>query len=346
MSTITESRPRSDDFGHLTEPFRRELLAYCYRMLGSVDDAEETVQEVYLAAWRAYDGFEGRSSLRTWLYRIATRKCLKALQQSKRRPLPSDLNAASTNPHAALGERMPEVPWLQPIPDVLFATPAADPAAVVVERHTMRLALVAALQQLPPRQRAVLILRDVLQWSAAEVATLLDMTAAAVNSALQRARAQVPVSEDGLEEEPMDPHARALLDRYVAAFETADVHGLVAVLADDARWEMPPIPTWFTGRDTILAFLDKRMRALGEATVIATSANGQPAFAVYGRDHDGVCRPHALHVLSLTRAGISRVVAFQDAKLFPRFDLPPTLIDKGTQSISTGTRRVQGEDRA
>jgi RNA polymerase sigma-70 factor (TIGR02960 family) len=327
MSTITDSLARSDDFGQLTEPFRRELLAYCYRMLGSVDDAEETVQEVYLAAWRGYDGFEGRSSLRTWLYRIATRKCLKALERGKRRPLPSDLSAASTDPHATLGQRMPEVPWLQPIPDALFATPAADPAAVVVERHTMRLALVAALQQLPPRQRAVLILREVLQWSAAEAATLLDMTTAAVNSALQRARAQVPVTEDGLEEQPMEPHVRALLDRYVAAFETADVHGLVAVLADDVRWEMPPIPTWFTGRDTVLAFLDERMRVFGEARVVVTSANGQPALAVYGRDHDGVYRPHALHVLTLTRAGINRVIAFQDAELFPRFGLAPALTD-------------------
>jgi RNA polymerase sigma-70 factor (TIGR02960 family) len=261
MPTITDSRTRSDDFGRLAEPFRRELLAYCYRMLGSVDEAEETVQEVYLDAWRGYNGFEGRSSLRTWLYRIATRKCLKSLQRSKRRPLPSDLSGASADPHAALGRRLPEVPWLQPIPDALFTTPVADPATVVVERHTMRLAPVAALQQLPARQRAVLILREVLEWSASEVATLLEMTTAAVNSALQRARAQVPVTEDGLEEEPMEPHTRALLARYVAAFETADVDGLVAVLADDVRWEMPPIPTWFSGRDTILAFLDKRMRA-------------------------------------------------------------------------------------
>jgi RNA polymerase sigma-70 factor (ECF subfamily) len=223
---------------------------------------------------------------------------------------------------------MPDVPWLQPIPDALFTTPAADPAAVVVKRHTMRLALVAALQQLPPRQRAVLILRDVLEWHASEVAALLEMSTAAVNSALQRARAQVPVSEDGLKEEPMEPHTRALLDRYVAAFETADVHGLVAVLADDVRWEMPPIPTWFTGRDIVLAFLDKRMEALGEATVIATSANGQPAFAVYGRDHDGVYRPHALHVLTLTPAGVSRVIAFQDAGLFSRFGLPPALVEE------------------
>ncbi|WP_083871478.1 sigma-70 family RNA polymerase sigma factor [Nocardia aobensis] len=320
MQTMTEAEAGDKDFERLSEPFRRELLAYCYRMLGSVEDAEEVVQDVYLAAWRAYDRFEERSSLRTWLYRITTRACFKALDNSRRRPLPADLVAPQTNSDAALDAPTREVPWLQPIPDFLFTTAPADPATVVVERQTMRLALIGALQQLPPRQRAVLILRDVLQWRAAEVAELLEMTTAAVNSALQRARTQVPVRRDELTE-PAEPQLRALLDRYVAAFETADVDQLVAVLTEDARWEMPPITTWFEGRDTIVAFLTKQMRVIGPATLVAAAANGQPAFAVYARGGDGTYHPHALHVLTLTTDGVARIVAFHGASLFPLFGL-------------------------
>lgn len=320
MRIMAEPTVASEDFGTLSEPFRRELLAYCYRMLGSVHEAEEVVQDVLLDAWRAYDGFEGRSSLRTWLYRIAARACLKALEKGRRRPLPADLGAPETNPEARLVERTPEIPWLQPIPDFLFTAAPVDPATVVVERQTMRLALVGALQQLPPRQRAVLILRDVLKWRTAEVAELLEMTTAAVNSALQRARAQVPLSEDNLTE-PVEPQQRALLDRYTKAFETADVDQLVAVLTEDARWEMPPIATWFEGRDTILAFLAKQMRTIGPAELVATSANGQPAFAVYARGHDGAHHPHALHILTLTPQGVSRIVAFHGSGLFPLFGL-------------------------
>lgn len=317
MHTMAEA---GSDFGTLSEPFRRELLAYCYRMLGSVHEAEEVVQDVLLDAWRAYDAFEGRSSLRTWLYRIAARACFKALEKGRRRPLPADLGAPETDPQSRLVERTPEVPWLQPIPDVLFAAAPIDPATVVVERQTMRLALVGALQQLPPRQRAVLILRDVLQWRAGEVAELLEMTTAAVNSALQRARAQVPLSEDDLTE-PVEPQQRSLLDRYAKAFETADVDQLVAVLTEDARWEMPPIATWFEGRDTIVAFLARQTRTIGPAELVAVAANGQPAFAVYARDPDGTYQPHALHVLTITPNGISRIVAFHGSALFPLFGL-------------------------
>ena len=195
MHSVTETKNGNEDFGRLSEPFRRELLAYCYRLLGSVDEAEEVVQNVYLDAWRAYGGFEGRSSLRTWLYRIATRACFKALEKISRRPLPADLGSSETNARARLVEPAQEVPWLQPAPDLLFAAAPADPAAVVVQRQTMRLALIGALQRLPPRQRAVLLLRDVLQWRTAEVAELLEMTTAAVNSTLKRARAQVPLDE-------------------------------------------------------------------------------------------------------------------------------------------------------
>jgi RNA polymerase sigma-70 factor (ECF subfamily) len=323
MSISTDDKPHTDDFARQAEPLRRELLAYCYRMLGSVDDAEEVVQEVYLDAWRAYHAFEGRSSLRTWLYRIATRACLKAAERSKRRPLPSNLVAASDNPYAELDSRLTELPWLQPLPDAMFVAEPADPATIVIARASMRLALIAALQQLPPRQRAVLILRDVLEWRAAEVATLLDMTVAAVNSALQRARSELPVSEENLEE-PAQPQRLAMLDRYVAAFENADVDGLIAVLTDDASLEMPPIPTWFAGRDTIAAFLGPRMRAYGPTSFVAASANGQPAFGHYVRDGGSVYRPHALHVLTVAATGISRIVLFQQpgAELFARFGLP------------------------
>ncbi|MCC3314334.1 RNA polymerase sigma factor sigX [Nocardia africana] len=320
MHTMTKAEAGDEDFGRLSEPFRRELLAYCYRMLGSVEDAEEVVQDVYLDAWRAYDRFEERSSLRTWLYRIASRACFKALDKSRRRPLPADLGAPRTTLDPTFDAPARDVSWLQPIPDFLFTTAPADPATVVVERQTMRLALIAALQQLPPRQRAVLILRDVLQWRAAEVAELLEMTTAAVNSALQRARTQVPVSRDQLTE-PAEPQMRALLDRYVTAFETADVEQLVAVLTEDARWEMPPITTWFEGSDTILAFLAEQMRVIGPATLVAASANGQPAFAVYARGRDGAYHPHALHVLTVTTGGVARVVAFHGASLFPLFGL-------------------------
>jgi RNA polymerase sigma-70 factor (ECF subfamily) len=324
MSIITDDKPHSRDFASQAEPLRRELLAYCYRMLGSVDDAEEVVQEVYLDAWRAFDAFEGRSSLRTWLYRIATRACWKAVEQRKGRPLPSNLVAASDNPYVEPDSRSVDVPWLQPVPDAMFVAQLADPATIVIARASMRLALIAALQQLPPRQRAVLILRDVLQWRAAEVATLLDMTVAAVNSVLQRARSALPVNEENLEE-PADPQRVAILDRYVAAFENADVDGLVAVLTDDASLEMPPIPTWFAGRGTVAAFLGTRMRALGPTSLVGASANGQPAFGQYVRDPDGVYRPHALHVLTLTATGVCRIVLFQHpgADLFARFGLPP-----------------------
>ncbi|MGA4792090.1 sigma-70 family RNA polymerase sigma factor [Nocardia sp. AB354] len=317
---MSEAQTGNEDFGRLSEPFRRELIAYCYRMLGSTQEAEDVVQDVYLNAWRAYDGFEGRSSLRTWLYRIATRACFKALEKSRGRPLPAEIGAPETNLDIRLAKRSPEIPWLQPIPDFLFTAAPADPASVVVQRHTMRLALMGALQQLPPRQRAVLILRDVLQWRTTEVAEVLEMTAAAVNSALQRARGRFPLSEDDVTE-PAEPLRRALLDRYVTAFETADVDRLVAVLTEDARWEMPPIATWFEGRDIILGFLAKQMRMIGPAELIATSANGQPAFAVYARGRDGAHHPHALHVLTIRGEGVSRIVAFHGSELFPLFGL-------------------------
>jgi RNA polymerase sigma-70 factor, ECF subfamily len=330
--TRTAARPRDaadtpdEGFARLSEPFRRELLAHCYRMLGSIHDAEDAVQETYLQAWRGYGGFEGRSSLRTWLYRIATRTCLKALEAKGRRPLPSGLGGPSDDPDGTLRPPPPEVPWLQPAPDSLFGAAPADPAAIVEARQTMRLGFIAALQHLPGRQRAALILRDVLAWRAGEVADLLGTTTAAVNSALQRARAQlsqIAATEDEIAE-PTDPAKRALLDQYAAAFENGDLATLTRVLTEDVVWEMPPIPTWFTGRETVERFLATRILG-GDYRMVPAGINGQPAFGCYARDHDGVYRPHALHVLTVTAAGVARIVAFLDADLFPPCGLPSSV---------------------
>jgi RNA polymerase sigma-70 factor (ECF subfamily) len=317
------------DFARLAEPFRRELIAYGYRMLGSVDDAEDVVQDVYLDAWRAYERFEGRSSLRTWLYRIATRAFVKALERRKRRPLPSDLHAPAADPTARVLAGGPELTWLQPAPDSLLTATTSDPATVVAARETMRLAFVAVLQLLPARQRAVLILRDVLGWSAAEVAALLDLSVAAVNSALQRAHARLPADTESLAP-PSEERQRELLDRYVAAFQNADVDELVAVLTDDAHFEMPPFITWFQGSAAIGAFLGARMRGFGNTPVIRTSANGQPAVALYPSTADGQHRLHALHVLSLGSQGVDRIVAFQDVDGLRRFNLPHVLSTEAT----------------
>jgi RNA polymerase sigma-70 factor (ECF subfamily) len=306
------------EFAERAEPYRRELLALCYRMLGSVDEAEDLVQETYLHAWRAYDGFEERASLRTWLYRIATRACLKALERGVRRPLPSGLRGPTEDPTAPLDPAMRETPWLQPFPDARYG---ADPAAAAVSREGMRLALVAAVQYLPPRQRAVLILRDVLAWRANEVAELVGVSTAAVNSALQRARdrlARVAPEADALTE-PAEPERRALLDRYARAFEHADIPALMDVLTEDAVWEMPPIPNWFAGRAVVGRFLLGRGLAPGDLRLRPTAANGQPAFAVTSRDAGGVHRPHSIHVLSVGPAGISRVVDFHRPGLFGVF---------------------------
>ena len=313
-----------EDFARLTEPFRRELVAYGYRMLGSVDDAEEVVQDVYLDAWRAYDRFEGRSSLRTWLYAIATRAFLKAVERRKHRPLPADLTAPTTDPAARPVAGDPGLTWLQPAPDSLLAGTTSDPAAVVAARESMRLAFLAVLQYLPPRQRAVLILRDVLGWPAAEVAELLNLSVVAVNSALQRARSRLPAKNDALVQ-PSEPRQRELLDRYVAAFQNADVDGLVAVLAEDAVFEMPPFLTWFAGSAAIGTFLGARMRAFGSTPVIRTTANGQPAMALYPPGAGGQHRLHALHVLTLESRGVSRVVSFQDVDALRHFALPQLL---------------------
>jgi RNA polymerase sigma-70 factor (ECF subfamily) len=325
----TADNPVDEDFLRLADPFRRELLAHCYRMLGSVHDAEDLVQETYLRAWRAYDRFEGRSSLRTWLHRIATRACLTALESRGRRPLPTGLGEPSADATDALVER-PEVPWLEPIPDAMVDAERTDPAAIVASRESLRLALIAALQHLPPRQRAVLVLRDVLRWRAAEVAEALDTTTAAVNSILQRARAQlaaVSPTEDDIVE-PTEPDQRELLDRYVTAFEEYDVAALVKLFTEDAVWEMPPFTAWYQGAENIGRLVKTQCPAQGpgDMRLVPVQANGQPAFAMYMRDPaDGVHRAFAVHVLSLTDAGIGHVACFFDVRLFDAFGLPNTL---------------------
>jgi RNA polymerase sigma-70 factor, ECF subfamily len=314
----------SEDFTGLTGGFRGELLAHCYRMLGSAGEAEDLVQETYLRAWRSFDGFEGRSSVRTWLYRIATNVCLTAIERRSRRPLPSGLGGPAEDPDAPVVAGL-DVPWLQPFPGAPAAAERGDPAAVAVSRADIRLAFVAALQYLSARQRAVLILRDVLDWPAAEVAALLGTTTTAVNSGLRRARAQLAralPAEDELAE-PSEPDQRALLDRFAAALQNADASGLAKLLREDASLEMPPALTWFTGRHAVARFAGSYLlTGPGRLRLVPVTANGQPAFAVYQHEPDGEYHAHAVLVLTLTTTGIARIVAFQDPGLFGSFGLP------------------------
>ncbi|RAG85176.1 RNA polymerase subunit sigma-70 [Streptacidiphilus pinicola] len=309
------------EFATLTEPFRPELLAHCYRMLGSVHDAEDLVQETYLRAWRGFDRFEGRSSVRRWLYKIATMACLTALETRARRPLPSGLGAPETDHQVTVAARQPEVPWLEPAPDVMFSAGGDDPAVVVAARSGVRLAFIAALQFLSARQRAVLTLRDVLAFRTAEVAGMLDTTTAAVDSTLRRARAAM--SEAGaVPEQLAEPDAvgqRKLLDDYVDAFTRADADALVRLLRADVELEMPPTPTWFTGRDAVLGFLASRVLHPGRWRLEPARANGQPAVVIHARTDAGGYRPYGAQVLTLTETGVARITSFNDPRLVPLF---------------------------
>jgi RNA polymerase sigma-70 factor (ECF subfamily) len=328
MSVTVQYETGGDEFARLAGQFRPELLAHCYRMLGSLSDAEDQVQETLLRAWRSRGSFEGRSSLRTWLYRIATNVCLRAMENRERRPLPSGIGVPGDDPEGPMAAPESGVPWLEPFPDALLRPESADPAAVAAARSGLRLALIAVLQQLPARQRTVLILRDVLGWRAAEAAELLGVSVIAANSALQRAREHlrqaVPVADEI--REPTGQADRTVLGRYAAAVENADVAALVELLHEDATFEMPPMTTWFRGRDSIGLFLAARvMTRPAIFTLVPAAANGQPAFAVYRRADDGTHRAYGIQVLTLRASRIASVVVFLNPGLFPAFGLPSEL---------------------
>ncbi len=314
--------PTSEDFPRSSDQYRRELFAHCYRMTGSVHDAEDLVQETYLRAWRAYDSFEGRSSVRTWLYRIATNVCLTSLEGKDRRPLPTGLGQPGSTAGDPLDERG-EVPWLQPVPDALVS----GPEVAAEERESIRLAFVAALQHLPARQRAVLILRDVLRWKAAEVAEALETTTAAVNSALQRAHAQMEkVRTTGEAVGEPTREQKALLERYVQAFWDKDIDAIVSMLTRDAIWEMPPFAGWYQGADNIGRLIDTQCPGgVNDMRMVQTQANGQPAFGLYMRHHEGGFAPFHLQVLTLAGTRVAHVGAFFDEDMFAVFGLPQRL---------------------
>jgi len=307
------------------EQHRAELTGYSYRMLGSAFEAEDAVQETMVRAWRSLDRFEGRSSLRSWLYSIATNVCLDMLSGRKRRALPMDLASAKTA-DAALGAPLPETTWILPVPDGRVVPADGDPAEQAVSRETIRLAFVAALQHLPPRQRAVLILREVLRWRANEVAELLDTSVASVNSALQRARATLSdidvTATDAAQ--PMDDERRALLARYVDAFERYDMDSLTALLHEDATWSMPPYELWLQTHDDIVRWCLGPGAACRDSRLIPTMANGSPAFGQYKPSGPGgAYEPWSLQVLEISAGQIVGISFFLDtATLFPLFDLP------------------------
>ncbi len=302
------------------ERFRQEMLAHCYRMLGSVDEAEDLVQETYLRAWKGYRNFDGRASIRVWLYRIATNACLTALKHRSRRVLPSGLGAPSDDPDAPLTEINSEISMLQPIPHALL-----DPATIVGSRETLRLGLIASLQHLPVTQRAVLILRDVLSFSAADTAAVLNTTTTAVKSSLQRARGKIAEVTPQLEEiaEPANPRLSELLDRYISAIELSDASALADVLRDDATLQSAGTREWFSGKKTCLPFLvDHVIGSPGSWRMLPTAANGQFAVAGYRLQSDGSYAAYGLVVLDLTPAGIAGIVSFGDPGLVTRCGLP------------------------
>ncbi|WP_432511272.1 sigma-70 family RNA polymerase sigma factor [Kineococcus sp. SYSU DK001] len=303
---------------------RAELTGYCYRMLGSAFDAEDAVQDTLVRAWRSIDGFEGRSGLRSWLYRIATNVCLTMIEGRKKRARPMDLSATAWEPvEASLARSRPEDTWLEPMVDERVLPDAGDPADIAVARESIRLAFVAALQHLPPRQRSVLILRDVLRWRAEEVAKLLDTTTASVNSALQRARATLAERPDVERTEPLDDGHRALLEEYVRAFEAYDIDAFVKLLAADVTQNMPPFELWLAGADDIAAWMVGPGHQCRGSKLVPVTMNGSPAYAHYKPvGEHGELVPFAIQALELADGRIARITSFLDTRLFDLFGFP------------------------
>ncbi|BBX19274.1 RNA polymerase sigma factor [Mycolicibacterium duvalii] len=318
-----------DAFLAEAQQYRRELLAHCYRMTGSLHDAEDLVQETYLRAWKSFANFQGRSSVRTWLYRIATNTCLTALDGRQRRPLPSGLGQPAADPTGEIFDRH-EITWLEPLPDAPREDPS-DPSVIAESRESVRLAFIAALQHLSPRQRAVLVLREVLQWKAAEVGEAIGASTAAVNSLLQRARAQLDEVRPELDSprlEPESPEVADLLARYTSAFADYDIDRLVELFTADAVWEMPPFDTWYRSPADIVTLSKTHCPAEnpGDMRFLLTTANGQPAAAMYMRNpQTGRHEAFQLHVLDVRPNGIAHVVAFKEDRFFAKFGLPEVL---------------------
>jgi len=340
------SEPSTRAFERLAEPFRRELKLHCYRMLGSVHEAEDIVQETYLRAWRSFDNFEGRGSFRAWLYRIATNACLDALasRNNVQRFLPDQRAPPSTQ----MPDGIPaaDVPWLEPYPDSDLegiADDAPGPEARYASREAVQLAFVAVIQQLPPRQRAVLLLCDVLGWPAAEVATLLGRSIASINSALQRARETLAKSYPLGQQTAASPSPaqQRLVGRYVRAWEGRDLDGFVTLLKEDATYTMPPVPHWYAGRPAIRTFFAWAWKAYGGFRLIPTAANRQLGFAAYSRSgKDGPWIAHSIHVLALEHHLISTLTLFVKPaapRLFRAFGLPLTLADAATANRHRGS---------
>ncbi len=317
------------EFSGLTEPYRHELQLHCYRILGSLQDAEDTVQETLLRAWRRLETFEGRAPLRAWLYKIATNACFDALAKRPRRVLPT-AQYTPADPRQPFAPPITEAIWLEPYPDDLIDEPEAGPEARYSMRESVSLAFLAALQSLPPRQRAVLILCDVLDWRASETANLLEITVSAVNSALHRARVTMhqryhTPGREALSGATIDDHLRPLLARYVQAWESADIDGLVSLLREDATLSMPPLPTWYAGREAIITAAQEKIfagEARGRWLMQSMRANRQPACAVYQRDEAGVYQAFGISVLTIEYNQVTDIITFIEPGLFQPFNLP------------------------
>jgi RNA polymerase sigma-70 factor (ECF subfamily) len=335
MPPVEASTVSRQELEQQFQEYRRELVAYCYRMLASPFEAEDAVQETFIRAWRGVERFEGRSALRSWLYRIATNVCLDMLGGRERRARPMDLGPAR-DPHGPHGDVLPEVTWIEPVPDEMVLAPEGDPAEVAVVRESIRLAFVAALQHLPPRQRAALILCEVLRWKASEAAELLETSTASVNSALQRARATLEQTDVAAAQDELGEADRELLDRFVDAFQAYDMSKLTDLIHDDAIQSMPPYELWLEGKQDIFGWwFGAGIGCKGSRVIPTLAANGAPAFAQYKPSETGEgYDPWSVIVLRIEDGRIAEFTFFLDTEhLFPLFGLPPRL-DADGQAVA------------